>query len=546
MMGYEKVINEWLSDNIDENIKREVNKIVESNNDELIEEYFGHSLKFGTGGMRGKIGPGPARMNIYSVAKATEGIANYLDKLNKQELKAAVSYDTRHFSKEFAEIVSGVFAKHGIEVFIYEEPTPTPLLSYAVRYFNADVGVMITASHNPPEYNGYKVYDETGCQITSPVDEEIINSVNEVKNISEIERISFEKGIEDSIIKLIDSNIYEDYIKGIEDKLDIEEIINSDLRILYTPLHGTGVYGMKKIEDYYNTSLVDYQKEQIVSDPDFSTLELPNPEEKQAFSLALKQKNNYDMILATDPDADRVGVYFCEEDYFPNGNEIGTALLYYLLEIRSYVNGFVCNTIVTTDLQEEICKSFDIEVYRVLTGFKYIGEKMNNLGNYIFGCEESYGYLFNSNVRDKDAISACLLLIEFGTYLKKEGLGFKDFIDNIYKEYGYYLNDLQSIKFEGLSGQKEISNIIGKVKTISDKDLTVGNIIKTIDYNKDDTGLPKSDVIQIIGSNFKITVRPSGTEPKIKFYYQVNSKKSEESKKLLKELKNEFNKFINI
>ncbi|MCX8058585.1 MAG: phospho-sugar mutase [Spirochaetes bacterium] len=536
-----------------ENIDRkELEDFVNKSSNKELEEAFLYDLEFGTGGIRGIMGIGSFRMNKYTVGKATQGIANYFIKTGVKEKKACISYDTRNNSYLFAKITSAILASNGFKVYIMKNPAPTPCLSYAVRKYETTIGVMITASHNPKEYNGYKLYDNTGCQITSPIDKEIIKEVNSIDDLKTIKFGDFESLVKDSKIEFIDEEyFYNSYIDEIIKNIDIS-ILKKNLnnfKIVYTSLHGTGIAPIKRIVERLGINNLYYVDEQITPDGNFSTVKLPNPEDKEAFYLGIEKakKISAEIVLASDPDADRVGVVFLQKDekgdvykFFPDGNEIATMIFYYLLKNRDYKNNpYAINTIVTTDLHELIAKDFNVEFYRVLTGFKYIGEIINkNKGrDFVFGGEESYGYLVGDHARDKDAIIIILLLIELFSYLKQEGIKVEDFIDNIYKKYGYYKNTVYSLNLEGLEGMEKMKNIMENLRTKKCNLLPDLNIVKYIDYKNDNTGLPKSDVLQFFGENFKITVRPSGTEPKIKIYFQTSAKTKEEAFYLNEKLK---------
>lgn len=548
----EEKLKDWLSDYVDEETKKEILKIKEEQGEEGLKELFLEDLEFGTGGMRGIIGPGSSRINIYTIGKATFGIVNYLldNKSNENEiLSVVVSYDTRNFSYDFAKEVASIFAYFGIKVYIFSNPTPIGILSFAIRIFNANLGIMITASHNPPEYNGYKVYNSMGGQIVPPQDGEIIKYVKNVKFLKYIKKIDFEKGLQSKIIEFIDEDFYNEYFEKI-----LNIIINKnyfskveDLKIAYTSLHGTGIFPFKKLSEKLNLN-VFYPEKQIIPDGNFPTVEVPNPEVKESLKMVIDtaKKNNADVFIANDPDADRLGLGFRIKEgyYLPDGNEIGIAYLFYILSeynnlkmLNKIKNPYVCNTIVTSDLQEKIAKSFNVKIFRTLTGFKYIGEIMNknNDGTFLFGAEESYGYLIGDHARDKDAIVSTLLALEIAIYLKIKGIYFDEFLNSIYEKFGYYKNKLVSYTFKGLKGKDKILKIMNYFRNNVVKELCNMKIVNVVDYLNDNTKLPKSNVLQYFFDSFKITLRPSGTEPKIKFYYQINGKyenKLEINKKL--------------
>lgn len=546
-------LKDWLSEYVDEGTKNQILKIKEEKGEKGLREIFEEDLEFGTGGMRGIIGPGSSRMNIYTVGKATFGIVNYLlnNKSNENKIvKAIISYDTRNYSFEFAKETASIFAYFGIKVYIFRNPTPIGLLSFAINYYNADVGIMITASHNPPEYNGYKVYNSMGAQIVSPQDKEIIKYVKNVKSLKYIKKIDFEKGIKSNEIEFIGENLYEKYFGEIF-KLQINKKYFSNvgkLKIAYTPLHGSGIFLFKQLAKKLNLK-VFYPQKQIIPDGNFPTVKVPNPEERESLQMVIDtaKLNDVDIFIANDPDADRLGVGFKIDKgkyYIPDGNEIGIAYLHYILsqydrngKLKNFKNPYVCNTIVTSDLQVKIAGNYGVNIYRTLTGFKYIGEIINkNIEDkFIFGAEESYGYLIGTHARDKDAIVSSLLAMEIASFLRIEGISFDQYINEIYKKYGYYKNKLKSYTFKGIKGKELIRKIMDYFRTGLGDRLCDMDIVRKIDYLKEDTGLPKSNVLQYFFDSFKLTLRPSGTEPKIKFYFQINGKydkKNELDKKI--------------
>lgn len=546
----QKIIS-WY-ESIEEKDKKEFEDFINNSSQKEIEEAFLLDMEFGTGGIRGIMGIGTFRMNKYTVGKATQGIANYFIKSGVKDKKVAISYDTRNNSLFFAQITASVFASNDFEVFLMQNPCPTPCLSYAVRKYGANIGVMITASHNPKEYNGYKLYDSTGCQITSPIDKEIIKEVNSLVNLKEIKFGDFDHFLKVGKIKYIDENeFYKSYLSELKKNLNVELLEEGleKFKVVYSPLHGTGINPIKKACEIFSLKNIYFVEEQIVPDGNFSTLKLPNPEDKESFTLGVKKalQIGAEVVLASDPDADRVGVIFLEKDksgevkeIVPDGNEIATLIFYYLLNRgKLKENSYAINTIVTTDLHEEIAKDFGVKFYRVLTGFKYIGEIINkNEGNnFIFGGEESYGYLVGTHARDKDAIIIILLLIELFSYLKKNNIKVSEYLEQIYKKYGYYKNTVFSIDFKGLEGMEKMKNIMENLRDKKYKFFDEIKINKIVDYKFDNTGLPKSDVLQFFGDNFKLTVRPSGTEPKMKIYFQIREKNKENLEKSLDILK---------
>ncbi len=543
-----KRIDEWTRPPFDTGTIREIQALAEKNDEKELEDRFYRNLEFGTGGLRGVIGAGTNRMNIYTVGMATQGLANYIGKTGSAGTGVVIARDSRRLSDVFAFETASILAANGIPVYLFEDIMPTPLASFAIRHLRAVAGVVLTASHNPPEYNGYKVYWDDGGQITPPHDDLIIAEVNRVDSISKIKKITFEEGVSSGTIRLITDEITEAYVAELE-KAVLRPKGASTVRIAYTPIHGTGYRIIPRILNHFGFTDVLIQEEQSRPDGNFPTVKYPNPEEKEAMEkvTALARRENADIILATDPDADRMGVGFRgpDGDYvLINGNQIGTMLEYYILS-RSRENGTlpsnaaVIKTIVTTELQRKIAENFNCTIFDVLTGFKWIASKMKEFDDtgsatFMFGGEESYGYLPVRFVRDKDAVSSCYFFAEMADWLKGRGKTLYGFLDEIYAAHGLYLEDLHSLTLKGREGTEKIRSLMEKfratppaaiasiaVESMADlkglvmKDLRTGAGEKI-------TALPPSDVIQFfLADGSKITMRPSGTEPKIKFYFSV-------------------------
>lgn len=540
-----KKAQHWLQSNIDEKDKQEILSL-QNNPDELIDAFY-ENLEFGTGGLRGIMGIGTNRMNIYVVQMATQGLCHYLLKAFSHEpKKIAISYDSRNNSKIFAHATANVCASNGFEVYIFDDIRPTPELSYAVRKLHCVSGIMITASHNPKEYNGYKAYGNDGGQYISPHDKNIIN---EVKAIQSMDEVLLNKHQEN--IHILNKDFDELYFSEVF-KLSLQpEIIKkqNQLAFVYTPLHGTGIKLVPEALKRLGFKNIHIVEEQAIPDGNFPTVKSPNPEEKSALEMAIEKakKVNADLVFATDPDADRVGVAVKKsngEFILLNGNQTASFLTYYILEQwkqkgKIKGNEFIVKTIVTTELLSKIAFKYGVEVFDVLTGFKYIAEvirKNENQKTYICGGEESYGFLIGDYVRDKDAVSACTLIAEVAAWAKENKKTLWDILMDIYKEFGYYKESLVSITKKGMNGQVEIKNMMKNFRSNPPKTLAGSKVIIIKDYLEQKENhlitnhskailLPKSDVLQFITEDETIiSVRPSGTEPKIKFYIGTKSK----------------------
>lgn len=538
-------INAWLQGNYDNTTKEEIKRLQRENKTEELTDSFYRELEFGTGGLRGLMGVGSNRMNKYTVGAATQGLANYLKKsFPTEQIKVAIAYDSRNNSNFFAEVTANVFSANGIKVYLFKELRPTPELSFAIRHFDCHSGVVVTASHNPKEYNGYKVYWNDGAQIIAPHDKNIIDEVNSIKSIDEIK---FEKA--ESNIELIGEEIDKIYLEKLYSiSLSAKEIKNQhDLKIVFSPIHGTGITLVPKTLERLGFTNVIVVKEQSEPNGNFPTVVYPNPEEKDAMSLAVKkaQEIDADIVMATDPDADRVGIAVKNnknEFQLLNGNQTGTLIFSYLIkrwrELGKLTgNEYIAKTIVTTDLIDKIAEKNGVECYNVLTGFKYIAALMREFEGkkvFIAGAEESYGYLIGDFVRDKDAIASCAMIAEIAAYAKDKGFTLYDWLLKIYTEYGYYKEDLISLTKKGRSGAEEIKAMMNKFRSNPPATVNGKKLVKILDYEnrierdlttgkESKIDLPKSDVLQfLLSDGSKLSARPSGTEPKIKFYISVN------------------------
>jgi len=539
-------INQWLSGNYDDKTKSEIQELVDKNATTELTDAFYKSLEFGTGGLRGIMGAGSNRINKYTIGTATQGLANYLNnKYLGEKISVAIAHDSRNNSDYFAGITADVFSANGIHVYFFEALRPTPELSFAVRHFGCKSGVMLTASHNPKEYNGYKAYGADGGQFTSPDDKLVIDEVNKIKSIDEVK---FDRV--DANVELIGEAVDKLYLDGITALSISPEAIKRqhDLKIVYSPIHGTGITLVPKALEQFGFTNVTIVEEQSKPDGNFPTVVYPNPEEKDALTLAMNKAKEIDadLVLATDPDADRVGIAVKDNDgewVLLNGNQTGSLLINYLLSAweesgKLDGNQFIVKTIVTSNLIEEIAKKKDVTYYNTLTGFKYIGQLMTELEGkkyFIGGGEESYGYLIGDLVRDKDAVVSAAFISEMTAYYKDKGASLYNALLDMYVEYGLYKEDLVSLTKKGKTGAEEIKAMMvkfrenppatlggSKVSVLKDyelskeTDLTTGKITK-LDY-------PTSDVLQFITEDGSIvSARPSGTEPKIKFYCSVNA-----------------------
>ena len=534
-MDYKKIFDTWYEDDrFDEETRKELEAI--KDNDEEIKDRFYQSLKFGTAGLRGKLGAGTNRMNKYMVAQATQGFADTIAEGGEEAKKrgVAIAYDVRHKSLEFSKIAAEVFAANGIKVYIHKDIEPTPVCSFTIRELGCVAGVMVTASHNPREYNGYKAYNEEGSQIMDETANKILSYIGDHPDFFEIPRMDFEEGLKDGIIEYVPDEVIDKYISLILDCTINDEGIDKDICVVYSPLNGTGNKLVRRILDERGFTNIHVVKEQENPDPDFTTVGYPNPEDPKAFKYSeeLGKKVGADLLLATDPDADRCAVEVKDKNgeyQFLTGNLIGTLLTQYILsglkdkgELPD--KAAVVKSIVTTDLIAPIAAKYDVQKFDVLTGFKNIYDKANELerensGKFVFGFEESIGYNYKDFVRDKDSVNAAMMITEMAAYYKAKGKSLIDVIGEIYDEHGYYSNEVISIVLEGVDGQERIGRIMTEVRTNPIKEFNGDKVVKVIDYQNDDTGLPKSNVLKYyFGDDSWVTLRPSGTEPKIKIY----------------------------
>ena len=540
--------------NEDEDLIKELKDI--SNDENKIEDAFYRNLEFGTGGLRGVIGVGTNRMNIYMVRKASQGLANYVNKKYSNP-SIAISYDSRIKSTLFAQTAAEVFAANDIKVFIYKELMPTPCLSYAVRELKCSAGIMVTASHNPSKYNGYKVYGEDGCQITTNAAEEILSEINALDVFDDPKHGSYQKFLKENKIEIINDEIYTRFIERVKkETLLVDESIDKSVKIIYSPLHGTGLKPVTRIlkECGYNNVIV--VKEQEEPDGNFTTCPYPNPEIKEAMAVGIEyaKKYNADLLIATDPDCDRVGIAVKgKEDYvLVTGNQVGVLLLDYICSQRIKHNCMpkdpvVVKTIVTTDMAKAVADHYGVEIKEVLTGFKYIGEQILYLeqqgkeDSYIFGFEESYGYLSGDYVRDKDAVNGVFLIVEMFAYYKHLGISLLDKLEELYRKFGYYSNYLNSYEFEGSSGFNKMQELMNSFRT-NFKAFGKYQILNVLDYQKGINGLPKSNVLKMfLSDDITLVIRPSGTEPKLKVYVSIKGDSIEENNRKYESLMKEIN-----
>jgi len=539
-----KEANKWLSFNLSNPEIQQIKFLLKEENKDILIDSFYKKLEFGTGGMRGLIGIGTNRMNLFTVSLATQGLCNYLNKSQKNNKSAAIAYDSRKFSKKFAIQTAKIFSANNIKSYIFSNLRPTPQLSFAVRELNSSCGIVITASHNPKEYNGYKVYWKDGGQITFPHDQNIVNEVNKLDNFS---KINFDE--KKGLICQIDKEMDNKYIKRIK-KLSLQNNSLSDLKIIFTSLHGTGITQVPNVLKAFGFKNILIVKKQEKPDPEFSTVISPNPEERDALSLGIKElkKENGDILLATDPDSDRVGVAIKTNNEIKilNGNQLATLIIYYTLNKLNKNNlkkpPFIAKTIVTSPIIDKIAKHYDVACYSTLTGFKFIAEliKNNKKEKFIAGGEESYGYLVDDFVRDKDAIISSAVICEITNWAKSKGKSLDDILEDIYKLHGLFIEKLYTIKMDGINGLKKIHKIMEDYRTNPPNKIFNDDVIKIIDYmkiQKNSIIQSKSNVIQMISkNNYLMTLRPSGTEPKIKFYFSVNGINKKKNKLELSKL----------
>lgn len=544
-MDIKQTYNEWLENAVeDKDLKAELESI--KNNEDEIYDRFYTALKFGTAGLRGIIGAGTNRMNIYVVRQATQGLANYVLKKYGNG-SVAISHDSRIKADLFMNEAARVLAANGIKVYITSELQPTPVLSYLVRYFKCQAGIMVTASHNPAAYNGYKAYGEDGCQMTDVAANTVYDEISKLDMFKDVKIADFDEAVKSGMIEYVDESVYDTYLeKVMEQQVNPGVCKGADLKVVYTPLNGTGNKLVRKVLGKIGVNDVVVVPEQELPDGNFTTCPYPNPEIKEALAkgLELCEKEQPDLLLATDPDADRVGIAVKDYDgsyRLISGNEDGVMLTNYILSCKKASGKLpekpvVVKTIVTTKLINKLCEKYGCELKNVLTGFKYIGEVILNLekkheeNRYLFGFEESYGYLSGTYVRDKDAVVASMLVCEMAAYYKKQGKSLAEVIDGLYEEFGYYLNKTYSFEFGGAAGMHKMADIMTAVRDNTPKSIAGYDVVKVSDYllrketdvatgSVTDIDLPKSNVIALhLADDNAVIIRPSGTEPKIKLY----------------------------
>ena len=573
-MDYKEEYKKWCEDpSFDKETRKELLSI--KDDEEEIKDRFYKELEFGTAGLRGVIGMGTNRMNKYTVGKATQGLANYILEQGTQDKGVAISYDSRRMSDEFSLQTALILNANGIKTYLFESLRPVPELSFAVRQLGCTAGIMITASHNPPKYNGYKVYWDDGSQIVAPRDKDIINKVRAISDFKEIKTMNKEDAIKDGLFNIVGKEMDDKYIETLKSKILNPEIVREqgkDLKIVYTPLHGTGNMVAERLLNELGFKNVYVVPEQAKPDGNFPTVDYPNPEDKKAFKLALElaKRVDADVVLATDPDADRLGIYAKDTktgEYMPYTGNMSALLIaeYRISQMKEKgilpKDGMFITTIVSSDLAKAIAANYGLECIEVLTGFKNIGAVMkkaeeNHDKTYVFGFEESYGCLIGDYARDKDGIAAVMSLCEAAAYYRAQGITLWDQMNNIYKKYGYYKEDQVSIVMEGAEGAEKIKEMmttmrnkeiekIGKYKVLTFKDVERDYVKDMLTGKEGKTGLPKSNVLYYaLEDNCWCCVRPSGTEPKIKLYFGVKGSSAENATEVLEKLKDDMVKLV--
>lgn len=541
------------------------------NDNEAINDRFYRDLEFGTGGLRGVLGAGTNRMNIYTIRRATQGLADYVNE-SFDNPSVAISYDSRIKSDIFARAAAEVLAANGIHVHIYPQLAPTPMLSYAVRALKCNAGIMVTASHNPAKYNGYKAYGADGCQMTIDAANAVLAKINALDMFDDVKLMPFEEALSSGMISYIGEDVYESYYKNVlAQGINTDLCAKSGLKIVYTPLNGTGNKPVRSILEKIGITDVTVVKEQENPDGNFTTCPYPNPEIREALDLGLKYCDEVkpDLLLATDPDADRVGIAVPDGDDYAlfSGNEVGAMLLEYICEQRTLKgtmpkNPIAVKTIVTTDIVNSICKAYGVELIEVLTGFKFIGEQIGFLeekheeDRYVFGFEESYGYLAGTYVRDKDAVVASMLICEMAAYYRTKGISMIEARRNLYNKYGVFVHSQHSFTFEGESGMKKMAEIMNNLRNDRPEAIDGLKVVKFADYQESVSldcvsgetaviNLPKSNVLSFTLENGeKVIIRPSGTEPKVKAYYTTSASTMEEATAMKDSLDTAFSKYL--
>ena len=543
---YQAKYEEWKKNAVE--LSAELSKMTDAE----IEDAFYRDLEFGTGGLRGVIGAGTNRMNVYTVAKASQGLANYVNVTFPAVKKIAVAYDSRIKSDVFSRVAAGVFAANGLEVFLYPELMPTPALSFAVRYYGCSAGVVVTASHNPSKYNGYKVYGPDGCQITTEAAETILSEIERLDVFSDVSRGDFDKLVAEGKIKYIGEDCVTAFLEAVKSQSVLYgDKIDRDVAIVYSPLNGTGLKPVTRVLRETGFTNITVVKEQANPDGNFPTCPYPNPEIREALQLGLEYADRLhaDLLLATDPDADRVGIAVRDGEGMKllTGNEVGMLLLDYIASQRTKhgkmpADPVMVKTIVSIDMAERIASHYGVRTVNVLTGFKFIGEqiglleKKGHADSYLFGFEESYGYLSGAYVRDKDAVDGAFLICEMFAFYRTRGISLLEKLNQLYAEYGTCLNTLYSYEFAGVAGFSRMKDIMATLRA-GLSDVAGRKVERALDYSKGIDGLPKSDVLKYyLAGNCSVVVRPSGTEPKIKIYLSVSAKDRASAESTSKEL----------
>ncbi|UDN61163.1 phospho-sugar mutase [Clostridioides sp. ES-W-0016-02] len=557
-MDYKNNYEMWLnSPYFDEQTKEELLSI--KDDDKEIQDRFYKNLEFGTGGLRGIIGAGTNRINIYTVRRATLGISNYIMKTQGEEGKQkgiVIAHDSRYMSREFCIEVAKTLSAYGVKAYIFEELKPTPELSFAVRHLKCAMGIVITASHNPKEYNGYKVYDSDGGQICIDMANDIIAEVNKIDDYSIIKSVDFEEALSKNLITILDNEIDDEFIKAVKKQVLRQSTIDEygkKLKIIYTPIHGTGNKPVRRVLNECGFENVMVVKEQELPDSNFSTVKYPNPEEKSVFNIAIEmaKSNGTDLIIGTDPDCDRVGVVVKDssgEYVVLNGNQVGSLLVRYIVESLVEENKLpknnptIIKTIVTSELGAKIAKAYNVDCLNTLTGFKFIGEKIkafeeSNDRSFIMGYEESYGYLIGTHARDKDGVVSSLMICEMAAYYFSKGMNLYEALIDTYNKFGYYKEELKSVTLKGIEGIKKIKEMMLYFRSVKIDNVADVKVDKILDYKDGVDDLPKSDVLKfLLEDGSWIAIRPSGTEPKIKFYFGANSDNQEDVESKLNNL----------
>lgn len=544
-MQYTQRMKEWFL--FDEETKQELLKITD---EKELEDRFYKDLQFGTGGLRGVMGAGPNRMNRYTVGKATLGLANYLLENFSGEKSVVIAYDSRNHSSEFAQDAAQVLAAKGITAYLFTQLMPTPVLSFAVKHLQCTAGIVITASHNPKEYNGYKVYDRNGCQLVPIYADRVISYIRQITDLRAVPRLDFEVAKSSGLIREVGEEVLNAFLSAV--RTQALYTAQTDLKIVYTPLHGTGNLPVRRILTDYDVSVVSAQEK---ADGDFSTVRSPNPEERDALTLAIAQarQEQADLVLGTDPDCDRVGIAVRHAgDYvLLSGNQVGALLVDFVLRFKKEgltEKSTLVKTIVTNDLGAQIGRAYGLQVAETLTGFKYIGDCINRYeqadsNEFVIGYEESYGYLVGTHARDKDAVVASMLICEAAAYHKAQGHTLVDALNQLYSEYGYYRDALDSFTLKGKDGAQRIQEILSAFRIAGTS--AFPQVAQVIDYAAGVNGLPKENVLKFLFENGSwLAVRPSGTEPKLKIYYSVRGENAEEADANLEALRQEIRKVL--